>query len=747
MNQRSQETHPSNEPVKATEIPQFSGVISADFVQRITRDHIKSPRAFLFSRYILSRIQRKLIPGIADVSVRNIAPCILTLAVGRRVSSEGALAPKDNHVNSLPSTSPLQPSLLRMPIENELRRSERVAAEGGLSTGQDEQRSGSNLLFSEAPSSILSVKPQQEGMISRDFPQRKEERVTESGSGYGFPDARIQYPASGMEQPLILSSPNLMTDFSLVSPKGESKLYDEQISEPRQTEASAEFSPTLQRISIPRKPIFSAPVSVNDASFADTVAERSVPEISTVGSDIPSRTARLDLTTLRAVEPAGSELIHVQRRVELPDASLKTREADIQPEERSAIGILSEWPQTNVSEALPLMPLSMPGVVSSGSMSIIDTSSADMIAGGSKPKTSTGKEALSRIGQLNLTTLRAAESTGSELIRAQRQVEKSDANAGARGTVIQLEERASTVQEVGSVPVSAVTDSVLNNRYSMLNRADVRASSYTQYPIRDVASETFIRSPFITRGGIARGETFQGSGGSVGVFRKSPTGEGTSVGALLRQADNVMRIFRQHVDMPHARLYSDTSANLMAAKLNAEAFTIGRDVFFASGKLNLSTARGIALLGHELTHVRQQEQGTARPSTGDISGVQYQALENEALTNEQTMLSILSIRPEAARSPRGDVPTAARKAENLGKPLELTHLNLPEIQSAMTGHISTPLMAQEGRGAEPATPAEVNPPDVSEPTAPDVDIERIAEEVYDIIERRLRSEKERRGYF
>jgi len=639
LNQRSQETDPSNESVKATEIPRFSGVISADFAKEITRDYIKPPRAFLFSHYILSRIQRKLIPGIATVSIRNIAPCILTPSVGRRVSSEGTLGSKDNYVNSLPSTSPLRPLLLRMPIENGLRQSERVVAEGGLSIGQDEQRSGLNLLFSEAPSSILSVKPQQKVMIGRNFLQRKEERTTESGSGYRFPDARIQYLASGMEEPLTLSSPNLMTDFPLVSPKGEFKPYDEQISEPPQTEASEEFSPALQRISIPRKPIFSAPVSVNDASFADTVAERSASEVSIVGSDIPSRVGRLDLTTLRAVEPAGNELI-----------------------------------------------------------------------------------------------------------RSQRQVEQSDANAGARGTVIQLEERAPTLQEVGSVPAGAVTDSALNNRYSMVNRTDVRASSYTQYPASDVASEAFIRSPFITVG-IAGGETFQGLGGSVGVFRESPTGEGTWVGKLSRKADNVMRIFRQHLDMPHVRLHSDTSANLMAAKLNAEAFTIGRDVFFASGELNLSTARGIALLGHELTHVRQQEQGTARPSTGDISGAQYQALENEALTNEQAMLSILSIRPEAASSPRGDVPTAARKAENLGKPVELTHLNLPEIQSAMTEHISTPLMAQAGRGVEPATPAEVNPPDVSEPTAPDVDIERIAEEVYDIIERRLRSEKERRGYF
>jgi len=39
--------------------------------------------------------------------------------------------------------------------------------------------------------------------------------------------------------------------------------------------------------------------------------------------------------------------------------------------------------------------------------------------------------------------------------------------------------------------------------------------------------------------------------------------------------------------------------------LRAEAFTSGRNIVFAPGHLDVSSAKGLALLGHELTHVGQ----------------------------------------------------------------------------------------------------------------------------------------------
>ena len=202
--------------------------------------------------------------------------------------------------------------------------------------------------------------------------------------------------------------------------------------------------------------------------------------------------------------------------------------------------------------------------------------------------------------------------------------------------------------------------------------------------------------------------------------------------------------------MPHVRLHNDSSANFMATKLNAEAFTIERDVFFASGKLNFSTPRGVALLGHELTHVKQQEQQSAASNIGEMGAPQYEALENEALANEQTILSFLSPigRWKDYARPSFASPVVAKEEGRLQDGMvELTPIRPPQIQFATPQRTSTPLMAEEGRGIETPATAETPAPPTPEPEKPSMDINRIAEEVYGIIERRLRSEKERRGHF
>jgi hypothetical protein len=51
-------------------------------------------------------------------------------------------------------------------------------------------------------------------------------------------------------------------------------------------------------------------------------------------------------------------------------------------------------------------------------------------------------------------------------------------------------------------------------------------------------------------------------------------------------------------------LHTDAAAKSASRQINAEAFTIGRDVYFA-GSLDTRSPRGLAILGHELTHVVQ----------------------------------------------------------------------------------------------------------------------------------------------
>ncbi len=59
-------------------------------------------------------------------------------------------------------------------------------------------------------------------------------------------------------------------------------------------------------------------------------------------------------------------------------------------------------------------------------------------------------------------------------------------------------------------------------------------------------------------------------------------------------------------DASVARIHSGPAAAAAARSVNADAFTIGRDVFFAEGKYDPATPKGLGLIAHEMTHVGQQ---------------------------------------------------------------------------------------------------------------------------------------------
>lgn len=65
-------------------------------------------------------------------------------------------------------------------------------------------------------------------------------------------------------------------------------------------------------------------------------------------------------------------------------------------------------------------------------------------------------------------------------------------------------------------------------------------------------------------------------------------------------------------DFGTVRVHADTQAATSARDVNAQAYTVGRDIVFGSGRLSPSTPAGLRLIAHELTHVLQQ--------TGALSG-------------------------------------------------------------------------------------------------------------------------------
>ncbi|MGB0639093.1 MAG: eCIS core domain-containing protein [Myxococcota bacterium] len=71
------------------------------------------------------------------------------------------------------------------------------------------------------------------------------------------------------------------------------------------------------------------------------------------------------------------------------------------------------------------------------------------------------------------------------------------------------------------------------------------------------------------------------------------------------------------IDLSSTRIHTDTAAQHAAQAVNAHAFATGEDVFFAAGKYKPGTAEGDELLIHELTHVKQHQEGRIPTSTGE----------------------------------------------------------------------------------------------------------------------------------
>jgi hypothetical protein len=89
-------------------------------------------------------------------------------------------------------------------------------------------------------------------------------------------------------------------------------------------------------------------------------------------------------------------------------------------------------------------------------------------------------------------------------------------------------------------------------------------------------------------------------------------------------------------DFGAVRLHTDATAAASARAVNAHAFTVGRDIVFASGQHAPRTSAGARLLAHELTHVVQQ--GGHAPSGRLEIGPARDSMERDAdITAEAVM--------------------------------------------------------------------------------------------------------------
>jgi hypothetical protein len=83
-------------------------------------------------------------------------------------------------------------------------------------------------------------------------------------------------------------------------------------------------------------------------------------------------------------------------------------------------------------------------------------------------------------------------------------------------------------------------------------------------------------------------------------------------GSPLSSATRSLMESRIGADFSKIKIHNDSNAHQLSAKLNAQAFATGNNIFFNQGKYNPESPSGQHLLAHELTHTVQQRASAPR---------------------------------------------------------------------------------------------------------------------------------------
>lgn len=171
--------------------------------------------------------------------------------------------------------------------------------------------------------------------------------------------------------------------------------------------------------------------------------------------------------------------------------------------------------------------------------------------------------------------------------------------------------------------------------------------------------------------------------------------------------------------LPQVRVHTGPLFDELLDKRSAHAMTLGGDIYVRSEKYHPERAEGLALLGHEMTHVAQQY---ITPSLPTVNGTARQ--EQDAIISEQ----FVHRRMRADSSPGNRLEAALQKPG--GEPS-------PSIRHVGASGPMTPLFADAGRSAPPT--------ELSVPASmlSEGEMFRIKQEVYRDIMQKIRIEIER----
>jgi len=190
----------------------------------------------------------------------------------------------------------------------------------------------------------------------------------------------------------------------------------------------------------------------------------------------------------------------------------------------------------------------------------------------------------------------------------------------------------------------------------------------------------------------------------------------------------------------------------VAETLGAEAFTTGRRIVFAPGRLDLGSDRGLALVGHELAHVGQalafkqsadgdtptdDDERTARQQEATIQRIVEQGCPEGPRMELRRGAPPPPVRHERSGAPSAVAATAVWTGGGPGQVVQLA-----------------PLLEAAGGEVGPGQPAPMAglvaaapPPDqtVAGPASPDIAL--LARQVYAVLRAQLRAERDRHGVY
>jgi len=119
-------------------------------------------------------------------------------------------------------------------------------------------------------------------------------------------------------------------------------------------------------------------------------------------------------------------------------------------------------------------------------------------------------------------------------------------------------------------------------------------------------------------------------------------------------------------DFGDVRVHDDSRAHDSAVSVNANAYTVGSDIVFASGRYDPGSDSGKHMLAHELTHVVQQRSGPV-DGTDAGDGVRVSdpsdRFEREAAANADRAMSAPPPSAQADVQRHADHPGHAEEAE------------------------------------------------------------------------------------